>query len=48
MVADPDSPVDRYVLVNHVDEWLDLEGRSLPLSTNLYEGAVYPEGTVSA
>ncbi len=37
-------PVDRYVLVNHLDEWVDVDGRSYPLSTNLYDGAVYPEG----
>ena len=37
-------PNERFVLVNHLDEWVDVEGRSIPLSTNLYSGAVYPDG----
>ncbi len=37
-------PADRVVLVNHLEEWIDLDGRSIPLSTNLYPGAVYPPG----
>jgi predicted glycogen debranching enzyme len=31
-------------LVNHVEEWLDIEGTYIPLSTNVYDGALYPEG----
>ncbi len=37
-------PSERFVLVNHLEEWLDLDGRSIPLSTNLYPGAVHPAG----
>ena len=37
-------PVDRVVLVNHAEEWVEAGGRSFPLSTNLYGGAVHPEG----
>jgi predicted glycogen debranching enzyme len=37
-------PSDRVVLVNHLEEWLDLDGQAIPLSTNLYPGAVYPTG----
>lgn len=37
-------PADRLVLVNHLDEWIDCDGRSIPLSTNLYPGAVHPSG----
>ncbi len=37
-------PVDRVVLVNHVEEWLTVGDQRVALSTNLYPGAVYPEG----
>ncbi len=37
-------PVDRFVLVNHLDEWVDVNGSSVAISTNVYDGAVYPEG----
>jgi predicted glycogen debranching enzyme len=37
-------PNERFVLVNHLEEWLDIDGRVIPLSTNLYPGAVYPAG----
>ena len=37
-------PVDRVVLVNHLEEWVDAGKHSFPLSTNLYRGAVHPEG----
>lgn len=40
-------PADRFVLVNHLDEWIDFDDRSIPLSTNLYPGAVYPSGYVA-
>jgi len=37
-------PNERFVLVNHLEEWLDIDGLAIPLSTNLYPGAVYPVG----
>lgn len=37
-------PSERFLLVNHLDEWVDVEGRSIPLSTNCYPGAVHPDG----
>ncbi|MDL1890129.1 glycogen debranching protein, partial [Nitrospirales bacterium NOB] len=37
-------PLDRVVLVNHLEERVDLDGQSVALSTNLYRGAVDPEG----
>lgn len=37
-------PGDRVVLVNHVEEWLDIDGQSFPLTTNLYPDAVHPAG----
>lgn len=37
-------PVDRFVLVNHLEEWVEFDGRVIPLSTNLYPGAVHPAG----
>lgn len=37
-------PDERFVLVNHLDEWLDVDGQSIPLSTNLYPGIVHPAG----
>ena len=44
LLAARKPPGDRFVLVNHLEEWLDLDGQSIPLSTNLYPGAVYPTG----
>ena len=37
-------PSERFVLVNHLEEWLDIDGQSIPLSTNLYPGTVHPAG----
>jgi predicted glycogen debranching enzyme len=37
-------PSERFVLVNHLEEWLDINGQEIPLSTNLYPGAVHPTG----
>ena len=37
-------PSERFVLVNHLEEWLDIDGQAIPLSTNLYPGAVHPAG----
>ena len=35
---------NRYVLVNHVEEWLRIAGEPVSLSTNLYPGTVHPQG----
>jgi predicted glycogen debranching enzyme len=37
-------PGERFVFVNHLEEWIEIDGRSYPLSTNLYPNAVHPEG----
>jgi predicted glycogen debranching enzyme len=37
-------PSDRYVLVNHLEEWIHVEEEEFSLSTNLYPGAVHPCG----
>lgn len=37
-------PSERFVLVNHLDEWLEMDGHTIPLSTNLYPNAIHPEG----
>ena len=37
-------PSERFVFVNHLEEWIDIEGQSYPFSTNLYPNAIYPEG----
>ena len=37
-------PSERFVLVNHLEEWLDIDGQTIPLSTNLYPGAIHPTG----
>jgi predicted glycogen debranching enzyme len=37
-------PSERFVLVNHLEEWLDINGEAIPLSTNLYPGVVHPTG----
>ncbi len=37
-------PAERFVLVNHLEEWLDVPGETIPLTTNLYPGAVHPTG----
>ena len=37
-------PVERHVLVNHLDEWIDHETGRVYLSTNLYNGQVHPDG----
>lgn len=40
----PHAENNRYVLVNHVEEWLRIDGEEYSLSTNLYPGAVHPQG----
>jgi predicted glycogen debranching enzyme len=37
-------PSERFVLVNHLEEWLGIDGQAIPLSTNLYPGVVHPAG----
>ncbi|MFM8552223.1 MAG: glycogen debranching enzyme N-terminal domain-containing protein [Nitrospiraceae bacterium] len=37
-------PVDRVTLVNHVEETVEVGGQVHALSSNLYPGAVHPEG----
>ncbi|MEK6633929.1 MAG: glycogen debranching enzyme N-terminal domain-containing protein, partial [Nitrospirota bacterium] len=37
-------PSERFVLVNQMKEWLDLDGQSFPLSTNCYPSVVHPSG----
>lgn len=37
-------PSDRYVLANHVEEWLSIDDDMFSLSTNLYVGTVHPNG----
>ncbi len=37
-------PSERFVLVNHLEEWVEVNGQTVPLSTNLYPDAVHPEG----
>ncbi|MGQ0811106.1 MAG: amylo-alpha-1,6-glucosidase [Nitrospiraceae bacterium] len=37
-------PTERFVLVNHLEEWIELDELSYPLSANCYAGAVHPHG----
>ena len=37
-------PSERFVLVNHLEEWLDINGQAIPLSTNLYPDVIHPAG----
>ena len=37
-------PTDRYVLVNHVEEWVHIGNEAFSLSSNIYLGAVHPRG----
>lgn len=34
----------RYVLVNHMEEWLRVDGHEIALSTNVYPGVMHPQG----
>jgi hypothetical protein len=38
------APSERFVLVNHLDEWLVVDGLTIPLSTNLYPNAFHQDG----
>lgn len=37
-------PSERFVLVNQLEEWIDIDGQSYPLTTNLYPNAIHPDG----
>jgi predicted glycogen debranching enzyme len=37
-------PVERYVLVNHLEEWVEVGPQAFPLSTNLYDDVIHPDG----
>ncbi len=37
-------PVDRFVLVNHLEEQIEMGGQSVSLSANCYPGVVHPDG----
>ncbi len=37
-------PSERFALVNHLEEWVEVNGQAIPLSTNLYPGTVHPAG----
>lgn len=37
---------NRYVLVNHIEEWLRIDGEEVSFSTNLYPGTVHPSGYI--
>ena len=43
VVASPPE-YHRYVLVNHLEEWLHLDGCAVSISTNLYPGVIHPQG----
>ncbi len=40
----PPPECHRYMLVNHLEEWLHLDDRAISISTNLYPGVIYPQG----
>jgi len=44
LVASLNPPVERVVLLSKIEEELELDGMTRPLSTNLYPGAVHPKG----
>jgi predicted glycogen debranching enzyme len=44
LLTAPHTESNRYVLVNHVEEWLQIGGEEYSLSTNVYPGAVHPDG----
>ena len=37
-------PSERFVLVNHLEEWVEVNGQTIPLSSNCYPGAIHPDG----
>jgi predicted glycogen debranching enzyme len=40
----PPPECHRYMLVNHLEEWLHLDDRAISISTNLYPGVIHPQG----
>ena len=46
LLTAPQPGTNRYVLVNHVEEWLSFDDGAWSLSTNLYPGAVHPDGYI--
>jgi predicted glycogen debranching enzyme len=44
LVAATRPPVERTVMLSKLDEEIEIEGQRLELSTNVYPGAVHPEG----
>ncbi len=44
LLTAPDPGGNRYVLVNQIEEWLQIDGEMFSLSTNLYPEAVHPRG----
>ncbi|MDH5740610.1 MAG: amylo-alpha-1,6-glucosidase [Nitrospira sp.] len=44
LLTSPDSGTTRYVLVNQIEEWLQIDGEKFSLSTNVYPGVVHPDG----
>src|SRR5438309_1223577 len=37
-------PSERFVFVNHLEAWIDIEGQLYPISTSVYPNAIHPEG----
>ena len=44
LVAATRPPVGRMVMLSKLDETIEVEGQRLEMTTNVYSGAVYPEG----
>lgn len=44
LMTAPNTPVDRYALVSKFDETLTINDEKYSFSTNIYPGAVHPEG----
>lgn len=44
LLTAPQAGGNRYVLVNQIEEWLQIDGESYSLTTNVYPGAVHPQG----
>lgn len=44
LLTAPQTGSTRDVLVNQIEEWVRIEGEEFPLTTNLYPGAVHPQG----
>lgn len=44
LLAARKPPSERFALVNHLDEWVEVDCQAIALSTNLYPNAVHPDG----